>query len=177
MSKPKTRIRITGTRTGKLRARVDEEGRRRFEITLGGEKWEGLSAEMWEGLSIELRKLILERAAAYVERLKKELKKVTSPASTPSDSVDQPMGGGECSMEITNTNGVTVLKDIPDHGDLMTLEKFQNHLMTQEIGPTDGHGYYATEEQVTNIPVSFYPECDPPEVRGINLTHVVWFNK
>jgi hypothetical protein len=73
MSKPKTCIRITGTRTGKLRARVENHTDvstdqanpfimpNRFEVTLGGEKW--------GQLDLQLRGEILTRARNYVNTL------------------------------------------------------------------------------------------------------------
>ncbi|KKL22449.1 hypothetical protein LCGC14_2435330 [marine sediment metagenome] len=84
MSKPKTCIRITGTRTGKLRARVEhkeiraephinEDGelrlikkaKSRFDVTIGGQKW--------YGLELQLRLSILCRARDYVNQLDKGL--------------------------------------------------------------------------------------------------------
>ncbi len=91
MSKPKTCIRITGTRTGKLRARVErtitdgetknvcrgDDGeiwvvrlpagarKERFEVTIGGQKW--------YGLELQLRLSILCRARSYVNQLDQEI--------------------------------------------------------------------------------------------------------
>lgn len=85
MAKPKTCIRITGTRTNKLRARVENyvpyssmekayavlAGERprpqtaHFEVTIGGEKW--------DTLELELQKQILARARGYLNRLTNEL--------------------------------------------------------------------------------------------------------
>jgi hypothetical protein len=67
MKEPKTCIRITGTRTGKLRARVEySHGTpHHFEVTIGGEKWKTLDRQ--------LRLDILERAARYHYHLKRQL--------------------------------------------------------------------------------------------------------
>jgi len=91
MNEPKTCIRITGTRTGKLRARVErtivagemknlyrgDDGeiwvehhvtgarKERFEVTIGGEKW--------YGLGVSLRLAILCRARSYVSQLDREV--------------------------------------------------------------------------------------------------------
>jgi hypothetical protein len=65
MKEPKTCIRITGTRTGKLRARVEPAGEDRFEVTIGGEKWKTLDPQ--------LRMDILHRACSYHYALKLEL--------------------------------------------------------------------------------------------------------
>ena len=82
--KPERCIRITGTRTGKLRARVDEvirdafkvvtvrgvptretPYRNRFEVTIGGAKWATLDAE--------LQAQIYDRACDYVKHLTSQL--------------------------------------------------------------------------------------------------------
>ena len=65
--KPKTCVRMAGTRTGKLRARVERKGEPHFEVTLGGEKWYSMF------IDDELRQQILERARLYVDKLKHEL--------------------------------------------------------------------------------------------------------
>ena len=82
--KPEICVRITGTRTGKLRARVDETlhdafkvvmkngvptretpFRSRYEVTVGGDKWANLPEE--------LRSKIYVRACAYVKHLTDQL--------------------------------------------------------------------------------------------------------
>ena len=65
MTKPKIRIRITGTRTGKLRARVEEDGEHHFEVTIGGEKWKTLKPY--------LKRKIEVRAHVYLGVLTQEL--------------------------------------------------------------------------------------------------------
>jgi hypothetical protein len=76
MSKPKTCIRVTGTRSGKLRARVTIAGKfgpdtslgylgaQCFNVTIGGQKW--------YSLGLQLRLSILCRARDYVNSLDKE---------------------------------------------------------------------------------------------------------
>ncbi len=71
MSKQRRCIRITGTRTGKLRAKVEIEdpdglGDRRFEVTIGGEKWKTT-------VSKDLQRLIVARAQKYVTHLQNSL--------------------------------------------------------------------------------------------------------
>ncbi len=73
MSNERRCIRITGTRTGQLRARVETTKRvhvglgyyqndnQRLEITLGGKRWDHLEDE--------LRTAILKRARTYVANL------------------------------------------------------------------------------------------------------------
>lgn len=68
MTKPDLRIRITGTRTGKLRARVEREGEPRFEITIGGKRWKENPPEIKF-----IRHRIQERATVYINNLAFEL--------------------------------------------------------------------------------------------------------
>lgn len=81
MSKQRQCIRITSTRTGKLRARVEiapkvgshevglgSPGIERFEITLGGTRW--------DGLNIELQAAIYNHAQGYVHHLMDELSRL-----------------------------------------------------------------------------------------------------
>ena len=58
---PKICVRMAGTRTGKLRARVEQKGKPHFEVTLGGEKWN--SNLLTDGL----KERILTRARLYVD--------------------------------------------------------------------------------------------------------------
>jgi hypothetical protein len=61
MSKPKTCIRIAGTRTGRIRARVEEHGVTTRCLSIGGEKWFELDPET--------QRKILDRAARYLDGL------------------------------------------------------------------------------------------------------------
>ncbi len=63
-----TCIRITGTRSGKLRARVEQPHQPRFEVTLGGDKWDGLDRD--------LQVQIANHAQGYVHHLMDELSKL-----------------------------------------------------------------------------------------------------
>ncbi len=58
-------IRITGTRTGRLRAKVEPTEGPSWEVTIGGEKWRDLDAD--------LRERILRRAGFYVAALRTQL--------------------------------------------------------------------------------------------------------
>jgi len=64
---------------------------------------------------------------------------------------------------------------IPDYGDLMTVEQFEDGVRSTCFTDDDGHGFYASETRMSDTP------CTPSDVRrlGINksFTHVVWFNK
>lgn len=61
----KTCIRMKGTRTGKMRARVEEPGKPAFEVTVGSHKWQELPEP--------LRTRLLQRAFAYVRGLHRTL--------------------------------------------------------------------------------------------------------
>lgn len=77
MSKQRRCIRITGTSTGKLRAKVEIAGKfgpdsslgylgtERFEVTIGGEKW--------HTLDLELKVAIRLRAFRYLDHLREQL--------------------------------------------------------------------------------------------------------
>ena len=79
MKKQRRCIRITSTRTGKLRAQVEQDVSTdpsnpfimpRFEVTLGGKKW--------ASLPLPLQEAIYKRAQAYVHHLSKQLIEVRS---------------------------------------------------------------------------------------------------
>jgi hypothetical protein len=66
--------------------------------------------------------------------------------------------------------------ELPDYGDLITLEEFIGACESGTFIDSDGTGYYATETQMSNIPA--YPS--DIIVGGIiydDYTHVMWFNK
>ena len=68
MSEPKTSIRLTGTRTGKLRASIENYiPGIRFEVTIGGKTWN--SVEFRNEVGPELRARIVERAKSYANQL------------------------------------------------------------------------------------------------------------
>lgn len=66
--KPEMRIQITGTRTNRLRARVQVSDEPRFEVTLGGNEWTKLNKG-----SPRLCARILEYAERYVQNLSSQL--------------------------------------------------------------------------------------------------------
>lgn len=66
-----------------------------------------------------------------------------------------------------------IWKDLPDYGDLYTIEEFKKHMEYQSIIPGyDGSGCYASENKITNIDVS-----SDLEDLDLSYTHVIWFNK
>ena len=67
-------------------------------------------------------------------------------------------------------------KDIPDYGDLMTMEEFVDCVKMGGFIDYDGYGKYALEDMVSNKVIT------PSEVKyQRNLlhgfTHVVWYNR
>ena len=63
---------------------------------------------------------------------------------------------------------------LPDYGDHMTVIEFEKGCYTTAYTDSDGVGYYATKEQLTNItvrPSDFIYAVEHP------YTHVMWFNK
>lgn len=63
---------------------------------------------------------------------------------------------------------------IPDYGNHMTTKEFYKACMVGGICSSDGVGYYATKDQISNKEVDpdlFTSMLDHP------FTHVVWFNK
>lgn len=56
----------------------------------------------------------------------------------------------------------------------MTLSEFREAIKMY-IGPDDGHGYYATETEVSNIYVDFDDVKDGDLEDWV--THVCWYNK
>lgn len=77
-------------------------------------------------------------------------------------------------QEHTKVNDYGQELSIPEHGDLIPLDEFNEAVSSGCIMDDDGHGNYAT---VTTI----FRELDcfekiPEELKGV-ITHVVWFNK
>lgn len=60
-------------------------------------------------------------------------------------------------------------KPIPKYGDLMTLKEFKESCINGFFTDYDGHGYYATDTQMSDIRVPFNGWDN-------DWTHVVWFN-
>jgi len=69
----------------------------------------------------------------------------------------------------------TLTEEIPEYGDLMTMEEFIENCECGGFIDDDGHGYYASEKKMSNIFIS------PSDVKDKNIkkgyTHVVWFNR
>lgn len=68
------------------------------------------------------------------------------------------------------------LTPIPDYGDLMTLEEFEENCHCGGFIDYDGSGYYATPTHFDRSkPASPSDICQGRVNR--NFTHVLWFNK
>lgn len=67
-----------------------------------------------------------------------------------------------------------IWEPIPEYGDHMTVEEFRISIECGLFIDWDGHGYYATATEMSNVVVSpsTFAETHKPE-----YTHVVWFNK
>jgi hypothetical protein len=67
------------------------------------------------------------------------------------------------------------MRKICEDACLMTREEFMNDVETNSLIDYDGFGEFATETEVSDIPVS------PSEVKNIKwpdwATHVCWYNK
>lgn len=73
------------------------------------------------------------------------------------------------------TQNKEILEEIPDYGDLFTIEEFEKDCKSGGFIDYDGTGYYAFKNKMTNKEIS----CDS-FVKGTydkNYTHVMWFNK
>lgn len=67
------------------------------------------------------------------------------------------------------------MSPLPEYGDLMTIEEFVDGVEHGLFTDDDGKGFYATEDEMTDIEV---PISDVREgIYGHRWTHVIWFNK
>lgn len=68
------------------------------------------------------------------------------------------------------------MKSIPEYGDLMTVREFQEGVASTCFTDYDGHGYLATETEMSDI--KLYPSISYAIISSNpQFTHVVWFNK
>ena len=59
---------------------------------------------------------------------------------------------------------------IPEYGDVMTMDEFEECVAGGLLTPYDGSGYYAVDGQMSDV--SVWSVARPGQ-----FTHVVWFNK
>ena len=57
----------------------------------------------------------------------------------------------------------------------MTLSEFKQLIKVGAITPDDGHGYYATDTEVSNMYI-FFDDVIDGDVDEF-ITHVCWYNK
>lgn len=66
-------------------------------------------------------------------------------------------------------------EEIPDYGDVFSFEEFQDCCFEYSFIDSDGCGYYATKDKMTNI------LANPSDIMigyiREEFSHVVWFNK
>ena len=67
------------------------------------------------------------------------------------------------------------LEDIPDYGDVMTLNQFKNNVKNGGFVDYDGYGHYIDGDKMTDIIIY------PSDVKHHSLRHklnkIIWFNK
>lgn len=68
-----------------------------------------------------------------------------------------------------------VLRPLPDYGSHITFEEWLESVECGGFIDYDGWGYYATENQMTDIIVR--PSHVEKETLIPGWTHIVWFNK
>lgn len=67
------------------------------------------------------------------------------------------------------------MDDMPDYGDIMTLEEFIDSCNCGGFCNYDGSGYYALETSCSDITI--YPSDITNNKYRKDFTHVIWFNK
>ena len=76
-------------------------------------------------------------------------------------------------MKVEDMNEVH-WEELPDYGDLMTLDEFQSSVDVGLFIDYDGHGRYATESKMSRF------ETWPSKFkinRDNRFSHIVWFNR
>ncbi len=67
------------------------------------------------------------------------------------------------------------LQDLPNYGENIPIARFDEAVKTHAFIDYDGHGYFATATQMSDILVK------PSEWGGLKIpswaTHVMWFNR
>ena len=68
-----------------------------------------------------------------------------------------------------------VMKELPDYGDHMPIQEFRDACIAGGFISSDGHGYYASETQESDISIP-PADCLCRNTRD-DFTHVMWYNK
>jgi hypothetical protein len=69
------------------------------------------------------------------------------------------------------------MREIPDYGDLMTVEAFAGRVASHFFTNNDGSGYFATSSLMSDVEVDCNVSSLAKNMRPKWATHVVWFNK
>lgn len=108
----------------------------------------------------------------------------------------EPLNPDETDVKIIFTNGLEVFisggncggydcmyiekevefLEIPDYGDLFTMDEFLEHCKSGLIMNDDGSGYFALEDKWTRD-LRVYPNTFPTTPIRPLYTHIIWFNK
>lgn len=67
------------------------------------------------------------------------------------------------------------LSDIPEHGDVMTLNEFKNACKNGGFIDYDGYGKYVVDDKMTNVYI--YPSDVINKSIRYELNKVIWFNR
>lgn len=65
--------------------------------------------------------------------------------------------------------------DIPEYGNLMSLQSFKESVEDGSLTDYDGHGNYSTATQMSDITIN--PSNIEDDTYFRSYSHVVWFNK
>lgn len=66
---------------------------------------------------------------------------------------------------------------IPDFGSNIPFDEFIDAVRHGGFCSSDGHGYYATETEQSQLPFRFWDLRDEEKCQKYGFTHVMWFNK
>lgn len=67
------------------------------------------------------------------------------------------------------------MRELPNYGDLFTLEKFIEDCEKGYFIDYDGHGYYATDNMISDIKVK--PSFIKKGQVLRQFSHIMWFNR
>jgi len=67
------------------------------------------------------------------------------------------------------------ISDIPDYGDVMTLNEFKNICRNGGFIDYDGHGHYIDGDKMTDI--NIYPSDVKTKSLRHELNKIIWFNR
>mgnify|MGYP003396383695 FL=1 len=70
------------------------------------------------------------------------------------------------------------VEPIPNYGDKFSIDEFHKGVRSGLFTDYDGHGYYATEKEMTCIRV-YLPDFRGPQLGDIHHVYpnIIWFNR